>query len=316
MTDSNDPNIAVKGRFRAWVFTSFREEKPKFDPAICKYLIFQREICPTTGRPHWQGYIYFYDKMSWNFCRELLGEIWLRKANGETHHSQTYCSKSPTSIPGTFEEHGEAPKPGKRNDLKAVVERVENGAITVEDELRYGAKLDRALARSIEMRVPEWRDVKVHVIFGPSGVGKSRRVRELEKSDEIYSLSLCGSNLWFQGYKGEKVLLIEEFTGQIQFTELLKLLDGYKYQLPIKGGHSYALWERVYITSNFHPKCWYSEYAKNHCTDALARRITDVLEMEPKEYVKYSLANLKMINGDKELLTPPAGAKALSPDFV
>ena len=56
---------------------------------------------------------------------------------------------------------------------------------------------------------------------------------------------------WFDNYEQEDCLLIDDFDDTAVPIELmLQLLDGYRQRLPIKGGHTYAAWEKVIITTN------------------------------------------------------------------
>ena len=56
-------------RNRNWVFTEFGEEPPEFD---CKFLAYQREQCPETGRLHWQGYVCFANPMGLKGVKRFL----------------------------------------------------------------------------------------------------------------------------------------------------------------------------------------------------------------------------------------------------
>ena len=56
----------------------------------------------------------------------------------------------------------------------------------------------------------------------------------------------------------------------------MRLLDGYKLQLPIKGGFTYARWRRVIITSNDHPDDWYKKYDLSH--PQFNRRIDKIVD--------------------------------------
>ena len=57
---------------------------------------------------------------------------------------------------------------------------------------------------------------------------------------------------------------------------MLALLDGYQVRLNQKGTHSYANWNKVFITTNLKPDELHSEAKPAH-RDALFRRITIVV---------------------------------------
>jgi hypothetical protein len=65
-------------------------------------------------------------------------------------------------------------------------------------------------------------------------------------------------NEWFDGYEGQKLVLFDDFDkGQISFRLLLRLLDRYPMQVPIKGGFVEWCPRVIYITSNLGPARWY-----------------------------------------------------------
>ena len=69
-----------------------------------KYCVFQREVAPTTGQVHLQGFICFSKKMRRSsvkalqlFDREVM---WFEKARGTLKQCEAYCSKEETRSPG------------------------------------------------------------------------------------------------------------------------------------------------------------------------------------------------------------------------
>ena len=127
----------------------------------------------------------------------------------------------------------------------------------------------------------EHQDVEVVVLIGEPGVGKTKSVYDKHRSEEIYKLTASTQSVWFDHYDGEKVLLIDDFKGWIPYTYLLNLLDRYPVSLPVKGGHTYALWDRVYITSNYPIDQWYNFATLKK--EALTRRIKSVEHLSSDE---------------------------------
>ena len=41
-------------------------------------------------------------------------------------------------------------------------------------------------------------------------------------------------SLWFDGYRGQKTILLDDFYGWIKYHTLLQITDGYPYQAPTK----------------------------------------------------------------------------------
>lgn len=119
---------------------------------------------------------------------------------------------------------------------------------------------------------PKWRDVEVVVFWGKTGTGKTRTAMA---EDSVYKLNTNNNGtLWFDGYDGEKTLVLDDFYGWIKYGELLTLLDGYPYRCQVKGSSVWARWTKVIITSNKRYEDWYMD----RDISALKRRISKIGE--------------------------------------
>lgn len=81
-----------------------------------------------------------------------------------------------------------------------------------------------------------------------------------------------GGALWFDGYAGEEVMIIDEFYGWIHYDFLLRLLDRYPLKLQVKGGFVECRASKFVITSNREWKDWYPNVEDK---SALERRIRE-----------------------------------------
>lgn len=118
---------------RSYCFTSFEEKEPTFNEEVHRYLIYQREKCPTTGREHFQGYVELFKK-------QRMKQTWkqmypnspkpngkLFKRNGTRIEARNYCMKEESRINPPV-EHGEWIKgQGHRTDLDGLVNKIEEG---------------------------------------------------------------------------------------------------------------------------------------------------------------------------------------------
>lgn len=265
-------------------FTSFEKDPPVKTDEM-SYLVYGKEICPETGKEHWQGYAEFKAQHTINSVKSLLGsnKIHVETRKGTGVEAATYCKKD-----GKFTEFGCLKSQGKRNDLTEVAEVVAGGAklsdvaaTFPEQFIKYHKGL-KAFKDIVDKKrtCKEQREVEVIVLTGPTGCGKTRYA--YDNYDDIYSLNTSGAKLWFDGYEGEKCLLIDEFCSSVKMTELLRLLDRYPYQCEVKGGHVYAQWTTVIITSNIPFTSWYPGALKEHKL-ALERRITQKLNFYEKK---------------------------------
>ena len=239
------------------------------------YSVVGKETCPTTGRRHLQCYVYYKNAKSVRSMIKLYPGVHIEAAKGTPQENRKYCIKE-----GDFVETGELPKQGSRSDLESVYDMTADGKSDTEIGesykalyMRYYKAVDRVRFNYARLQ-NQYEPVEVMVFCGQAGSGKTCRAFTMDP--DLYMLDLSSDTVWFDGYVGQKTLLIDDFYGNIKYGYLLKLLDGYKFQLPIKGGYTWKSWNRVIITSNKLPGEWYTQ----GLTPALKRRITFVQEFD------------------------------------
>lgn len=136
--------------------------------------------------------------------------------------------------------------------------------------VRYHKGLEKVRFEVEKAEAMKWRNITVIIYWGESGVGKTRKVFDDYGYENVYTLDNTGTKaLWYDGYEGQKVLLIDDFYGWIDYGIMLRILDGYPYRGPVKGSFTWAQWDTVIITSNRPPKTWYP----TGLTPAFHRRI-------------------------------------------
>lgn len=94
------------------------------------------------------------------------------------------------------------------------------------------------------------RNISVDYICGKSGSGKTYDVYEVYGAKNIFSVDNYDGDFPFQGYKGQPVLLLDEYRSGFKWSYLLKILQGYPLQLNVKGSSTWASWTKVVIVSN------------------------------------------------------------------
>lgn len=254
-------------RHRNWCFTSFEQEL-HIDLNVLKYIIYQQERCPDTGKLHWQGYLELRNAKTMQQTKGLFqGEVHLEKRIGTQQQAIDYCRKLSTSIENTLFEYGNRGKgQGHRTDLDRVAheiieEKKTISEIAVSDPATFVRNTHglRELKAIVDKRdAMKDRPQTVIVFWGKTGTGKTRTVYDQEGFENVFALHPATNGaLWFDGYEGQRVLLLDDFYGWIKYSELLVILDRYPYRCQIKGGHTWAQWTTVYITSNQPPDDWY-----------------------------------------------------------
>ena len=267
-------------RSRNYLFTSFEEKAPQMLNQM-KYLIYQQEVCPNSGRLHWQCFTVLKNATGFAGVKRLLQPgVHLEEANGTLADNISYCSKSKTKIDGTLVELGDRPKPqGDRTDLTGFVADIpEHDDLWLlqnypSQTLRYRQHINFVRSAHMERAQKELRFLKVYYIWGTPGIGKSRFVYE-NISDKDYYKPASISNkrpLWFDGYTGQDILWLDDVDPtNIDVTEMLNILDIYPLRLQVKGSFTHACYTQVYITSNYDPSGY---------TSAIYRRFTHIIDL-------------------------------------
>jgi hypothetical protein len=250
-----------------------------------RYACWQDEVCPESGREHVQAYIELRNPDRFTGIKRKFGDdSHVERRQGSREQARDYCRKAETRKEGVepFEFGEWKINPGKRNDLEAIREKLDAGedeSAIADEHFGEWCRYRKAFSayRNLKRERRNWQ-MEVFVYWGDPGTGKTRKVYASEKFEDIYELSgtnVTGGAIWFDGYCGEPVLLIDDFYGWIKLSFLLRLLDRYPLRLPIKGGFSECGFRRVYITSNKHMDEWY-DWCKfgERMKGALERRIT------------------------------------------
>lgn len=116
---------AATTRRRDWCFTEFDMLKIDkiWDESKMRYLVMGKEKCPTTGKEHLQGYVYFNNAVSFKGVKRYLSaSTHVEGCRGNSESNINYCKKE-----GDFIEFGDKPQQGRRNDLNKVGESIIKG---------------------------------------------------------------------------------------------------------------------------------------------------------------------------------------------
>lgn len=288
------PPTSIKSR--SWTLTLWdKEALEKLIATTPRYLVYAPEICPSTEREHFQCYAYYDRERHQTAMRKNFKGHDVQIARGSHAENRKYIvgpyskdGKEKPANPNAVEV-GSIPEQGKRNDLRAFHEDIKAGkrgrdlsVDHLESRAKY-PKLEQTLIneedeqRAIQM-FKEGFTPEVHVRWGEPGTGKSRYVYEKHRPEDIYELNLgdgCQKSVWWDGYRGQEVILINDFDGELGWKYLLRLLDRYPFRMQVKGSHCWRLCKYIYITSNDAPERWYGHYRP----EPLMRRLTSVTEV-------------------------------------
>lgn len=216
--------------------------------------------------------------------KKYIGDF---KAHLEPRHGSCTEAKDYVIKEGLFFEFGSiGNKQGNRTDLHNMVKEIVSGKKTlgtlVQEEsnaIKYINCITKAVnVVKYEDSIGKFRKVRVIVLKGESGTGKSKRA--FEWFNKAYSLPRAtGGNIWWDNYTGQDTVLIEDFDGGVMTFDYWKTIcDGYPMQVPVKGGFAAANWTTIVITTVENPSEWW--HCKNYLDHPkqLDRRITHIIE--------------------------------------
>lgn len=240
-----------------------------------KYMIFGKEICPTTNKEHLQGFIIFNSNKSLKGLKKELFP-WsphLEKSYAGSVVNIKYCSKDGN----VWFEDGDKPKgQGLRVDLKTIKTRMEAGDTITEmiDKGMINSYQQIQLAEKLNKYVKIKRTKPVVIwLYGPTGIGKTRYVH-----DHYSDIYVAMNNKWWDGYTNQKIILLDDLRVEdYPFNYLLRLLDAYPLQLETKGG-TVQLQNRVFfITSYTTPVGLFGASYSGEDVGQLIRRIDEIV---------------------------------------
>lgn len=282
-----------------------------------------------TGNHHMHMVLCDSNKVRFSTIQKLFKGIHIEPMRGSKEQAMDYIFKRgifaekehtvlvPAVVRGDIKDNK-----GHRKDLDIIQEMLESGMTPnqiMDDNIHfrvYESLIRKQFYRMRQKAMPPQipRNVIWHV--GDSGTGKSHIYVDLCKkygADEIYRLTDY-ENGGLDNYCAEKVLIIEEFRGNMRFQQLLCYLDEYPTQIHCRYSNSFALWNEVHVTSVLPPEDVYKRMVETgerdkDKIDQLLRRINTIIyhykqdgefkafSLPMSEYEDYQALRSKVNNG-------------------
>lgn len=241
-----------------------------------KYLVYGRELCPTTLREHLQGYIFFQNARALKTIKKKLPGAHIEIAKGPPSANYAYCTKD-----GDYEEYGTRPLDQKEKGLaekdrwrEARLAAQEGRLDDVPDDIfirQYRAI--KAIQKDYMVAPPDAEEVTGVWIWGPAGVGKSRYARE-KYPNSYFKMA----NKWWDGYQGEETVIIDDIdVNHACLGYHFKIWgDRYAFRAETKGGALMLRPKKIVITSQFPPEAIWQDAE----TLSAVRRRYNVIHMD------------------------------------
>lgn len=290
-------------RSRNWILTiNYKDEEPRENNELLEYIKEIKSLVYSAfqleqgehGTKHHQIYISFKYQKTFETIKKKFPKAHIEAVKGTPKQASEYCTKEDTRI-GEPIIYGELPIKGKRTDMEDIYEMIVNDCSFKEireaypsQYIRYKGKIHETRQEILEERYSKmFRKLDVVYICDLPGVGKTRYIMEKYGYDDVFRVSNYKNP--FDTYKGEKVIVFEEFRSSLPIEQMLNYLDGYPLRLPARYGDKVACYDKVYVVSNWEYKDQYEHVRNQHPTtaQALDRRINFVGTLEVvKQYDK------------------------------
>lgn len=269
---------AKKVRSRNWFITLNNYTEAEIDllkGLPSKWTVIAEETAPTTGTKHIHCVISFENARYFSSLKKMLPRADLEKVKSTCSKAREYATKDGNII----YESGEPPKdPGSIQDVfKEMVQQAKDGTIDEESLMfcrferffrRFYPKLDQIFNGDLETK-NAW-------IYGPTGTGKSRLVRNYanQRGFRIYNKL---ANKWWDNYHSEQIVLIEDLDPESckYLANHIKLwADRYAFSAEFKGGicELSPIKFQLIVTSNYSIE----ECFKTSDVNAISRRFQEI----------------------------------------
>ena len=218
------------------------------------------------GTPHTHLYLYSPNAILFSTLQQCFLGAHIEAAKGSHRENRDYIrkegrwlddAKHETNLPETFEESGALPiERDKRESISSeILSLIQSGSSNAEILVQYPSAMNRlqhieAARQTLleECYSNQWRDLEVTYLWGKTGVGKTRSIMEKYGYSRVYRVTNYDHP--FDDYKGQDVILFEEFRSSLPIQDMLKYLDGYPLMLPCRYSNKAACFTKVYLVSN------------------------------------------------------------------
>lgn len=204
-----------------------------------------------------------------------LFPVWNFKPITDIDGAITYVTKLENRIPDSLVEGGEKPVVrSSKKDWDKIKEKAKEGDFdSIDSSVFVGHYHNLKRIRSDYVTPPVRSDVEFIIYWGLTGSGKSFRAYTEATQNEETPYFKSSSNKWWDGYRGEKNVIVDEFEGKISVDHILRWVNWMPCLVETKGGTVPLQAVNFWFTSNINPLQWWKELPKSQ-EEAFSRRIS------------------------------------------
>lgn len=285
-TSSNTITAGCK-KSRKFMVTAWKKVDFWFDEKTMQYACMCDDKCED-GKYHLHYYVYFKNPKTWKSIKKYFGNdahIEIPYSNsgainyitGKGNHSEFKTN---------IQEKGKIPcDNGQHISVKDILSMTENEILDLNMKNALSAlKIREIFNEGIE--IDDWKkDVKITFIYGPSGVGKTEKVKELvRKESDIYGKKvhiIKYESTFYHGVgNGKGIAIYDDFRdSHMKASEFVNLIDYNSHKMNIKGGTIINNFNRIYITSVQNPYEIYKNMGDEPRSQWLRRM--EIIELKP-----------------------------------
>jgi len=261
----------------------------QFARSHCKYAVVAKEVGEVEKTPHLQCFFACKTPQRMSALRGLFKKAHWQACVAGGLRCAEYCKKGEQPKEEWNEMKSLGPNFGKNasfEEFGTLPEFLKTRGKRARETANYDLAIEMALSNNInaidsytklrfyrtfkEMakdnprqleNLPEGSVIGVF-IHGVPGAGKSHRAREMCGTTKFYNKP--NNNEWFDGYKDEKIVLIDDFSDPKLVVMLKTLCDRYPLFSNVKGNMVWMRPEQVIVTSNYSlEQLWPPNYDSN-----------------------------------------------------
>lgn len=249
------------------------------------------------GTPHTHIYVVFKNCVMFDTIHRKFHGAHVEQTKGNNQENRDYVRKEgkwlnddkhETNLIDTFEEWGELPSDRTRgeNQSEQIMQMVRDGMTNAQileaipgaySKLNYIEQARQTVL--FDKYRDTWRELEVTYIWGDTGAGKTRSVMDTYGYSNVYRVTDYAHP--FDNYKGQDVILFDEFRSSLPLTSMLTYLDGYPVELPCRYANKAACFTKVFLVSNIPLEQQYPNIQREEpeSWNAFRRRIKDAIYM-------------------------------------